>query len=111
MTNDAERRRESAQILADAFREEYEATGHPGAKADWERWRARADGRELPATTRTQQALERALASFEAMDPDRWAGWVCYLLEGLEGLRPDDADRLLREVRSAIEERLDIGRW
>jgi hypothetical protein len=111
MTTNTEQRRRGAQVLADAFREEYEATGHPGAKADWRRWQARADGTVLPATTETQQALEAALASLQRLDPERWAGWVCYLLEGLEGLRPDEADHMLRAVRDGIEERLEAGRW
>jgi hypothetical protein len=58
-----------------------------------------------------QLRLEAALASYKRMDPDKWAGWVCYLLEGLEGLRPDEADHMLGEVRDAIEDRLQAGRW
>ncbi len=66
--------------------------------------------RELPGVA-VQTALEGALAGFEAMDPERWSGWVCYLLEGLDGLRSDEAGHVLEDVKADIETQLAIGRW
>jgi hypothetical protein len=58
-----------------------------------------------------QAHLEVALEGFEAMETARWAGWVAYLLEGLDGMQPSKIEDVLRDVKRDIETRLALGRW
>jgi hypothetical protein len=66
--------------------------------------------RQLPGVA-VQTALEGALGAFDDMETRRWAGWVCYLLEGLEEKRPGEIEAVLEDVKDGIETRLEIGRW
>lgn len=58
-----------------------------------------------------QAALEVALEAFEELETERWAGWLCYLVEGLEKKRPAAIERVLRDVKGDIDTRLALGRW
>jgi hypothetical protein len=58
-----------------------------------------------------QTALEATLATFAAMDTQRWRAWINYLLEGLEELRPGEIEHVLEDVKADIETRLLAGRW
>lgn len=64
---------------------------------------------ELPDV---QAACEKALDAILTRSPDTRAGWVVYILEGLDDaeLRRPFAD-VLEEVRASLETRLEDGGW
>lgn len=69
-----------------------------------------------------QETVERAAQAVSTLPPEQWPGWVTYLLEALDSemtKRPwraaeygrDAQHRLLSDVKTSIETRLDAGRW
>lgn len=61
-------------------------------------------------------SIDTAGKAIAILPPEKWAGWVAYLLEVLEveaRLTGDEAevDRVLEEVKQAIVTRLEAGEW
>ncbi len=59
-----------------------------------------------------QDKMDDAAQAVATLPPDRWAGWVDYLLESLqEHAGEDDYRGMLQTVAGDIEGWLKAGRW
>ena len=77
--------------------------------------------RELSPDRRALYHMGKAAKEIVNMNYSRWMGLVCYLLEAIEseartqadyvGFEKGDVDNLLRDIRNAIDMRLEDGLW
>ena len=70
-----------------------------------------------PGYSTVGSVLDLGIKVLAALCPvEYWAGWIIYVLEGLQGKTNPVADRedylqLLRTLRQSITERLENGSW
>lgn len=58
-----------------------------------------------------QAACEDMAWAITTLHPNKQAGYLTYILEGLEKRNGTMADRVLEDLQDAIGTRLEVGRW